>query len=303
MTLTVTFKALSGNILVQNIENPDVEKISDYTQKIRQHFKIDEVKYNKLRYINKGKLLNEGNMTFTEAGITDQSPLIVVMAIKSQVKNEETKEEQKESNEIKEQLNEEIPENTNIETTSMQQNTDVTQNESTNSLSQPLNPYSQFLPSLQTEQTYTVDQIQICLPLFFLYLQTNPNWKTLYDEQPHLLPSALLNTNFRKVVEQIMGQYNEIANGIENGTVQINVPLTNSNDDEQYDDNSDNDTSDDESEDLQINNDQLTEDEQDNENIKKLIELGASPEQAFAVYLMCGKNAEMAASMLFDLLN
>jgi len=168
---------------------------------------------------------------------------------------------------------------------------------------QAVNPLLQMIqqllphPTHSASETYTLEQVHAILPVFALFLRNSPELFQLFVNNPNGVVQYITHPSFRTFVQDMLAQSTNIVNAMNgNGNVTIQIPThvplnlgsllappsaapspadeTNS------------------------TAPQLT--QEDLNNINALVAMGFPLEMARTAYVMTGKNADMAASLLFD---
>lgn len=221
--MKVNFKSIKplSNFSV-DITDPDIQKLSDFTQTIKETFGYGEDA--NVRFIYNGASLADGDVTFTEAKVLE-SATVIVMGTKKRA-------------EVKAEVTNSSATTSQVTTTSEQTSTPqvvvtpeqselinhFVQNTMTHPVSLPtsqqqlINEFSRFnlqpivQTSMPTEKTYTLANVQECMPVIMHYLINDPTWRHLLITSPHMFPMYIADSRmkFVDVLDKILNMHEEI---------------------------------------------------------------------------------------------
>jgi hypothetical protein len=177
-------------------------------------------------------------------------------------------------------------------------------------------------PSEESIPQFSIEQIHSVLPVLFSYLLQNPQFMMTLLTSPQSISNMLLTQSFRPILVQLMNQSSSIISALRTGT-NANVVIGTPNQLQQnnVDDEESSDETEDEEEhnDLQFNNpinvqnmlqtvitpqiQSTTPSATESEDIQQLMALTGMPlEMIKQVYDQCGKNVDMTATILFNIM-
>ena len=184
--------------------------------------------------------------------------------------------------------------------------------------------------STDTAQNYSVEQVHAIIPAFFQYILHNPNLKLLILTNPDLISEVLVGGGFRLIIRQllqqsptivdsirngtsaniVLGQQQSLSNGQNSASEQNNDENGENNEDEDEDEDEDNEDEDNEDEDneddegggINVQEEQLT--DEDNIKIQELTSItGCQEAMAKHAYESSKKNMEVAASLIMQFMD
>ena len=201
------FVNLKRESLTLNISNQE-EQLSTYEDEIREFFKISKDTFPTVKYFHAGKPL----LPTTKFSQVSPSVYIIVMGSKETPK-------QPVSQPIPQPPPVIVPQQHVVPPPEP-----VVQQEP----EQAVNAPPQFSVEAFTEalgNTYSVDQIMASIPVFFIYVASNPILKQLFIANPHQFTSIVNQPFFRALVVAVMSQSTQLLNGLTSDeNVSINIP-------------------------------------------------------------------------------
>lgn len=201
------FVNLKRESLTLNISNQE-EQLSTYEDEIREFFKIPKDTFPTVKYFHAGKPL------LPTANFNQISPSVYIIVMGSK----ETPQKP-----TPQPIPQPIPQPPPI-IQPQQVAPPIAQQEP----NQAVNVPPQFSVEAFTEalgNTYSVDQIMASIPVFFIYVASNPILKQLFIANPHQFTSIVNQPFFRALVVAVMSQSTQLLNGLTSDeNVSINIP-------------------------------------------------------------------------------
>lgn len=309
-SVVYTFKSIGNVTQLLTINDPTTESLNNYEEDIRNAFEFDKTKITTIKYIQSGKVLELDKSICNIA--SPHAPIVVMGSKKHVLKKQPSTSTKTITNSQDKSTTEHDKSTTEQDNSSSSQdiedNSTNFQNVQQNSTNEQNN-----LVTEQNNQTYTVDQIHASLPVFMMYIAANPQLIQMYITNPEQFLNVISNQAFKPIVSTIMQQNSQIMTAIQTGgDISIGLPAIEM---PNADETVENEESKVELEDNLVTENELNQNnvcqtmvetminnltEEDENNIKVMIELGFSRENSIEAYEVSNKTLDLAVEYLFN---